>query len=66
MLLASAAKEIEAAGGRALPIPCDVRSEEEVEAAVKATVEAFGGIDILGERYVSMNMPCCVCEASSV
>lgn len=43
----SAAAEIEAAGGKALPIKCDIREEDEVHAAVAATVEAFGGIDIL-------------------
>lgn len=41
------AKEVEAAGGEALPIRCDIRSEEDVENAVAATVERFGGIDIL-------------------
>ncbi len=41
----TAAAEIEAAGGRALPIQCDIRSEEQVEAAVAQTVETFGGID---------------------
>lgn len=41
----TAAEEIEAAGGKALPIACDIRSEEAVEAAVKQTVERFGGID---------------------
>jgi citronellol/citronellal dehydrogenase len=43
----TAAEEIEAAGGRALPIQCDIRHEDEVEAAVAATVERFGGIDVL-------------------
>jgi citronellol/citronellal dehydrogenase len=43
----SAAEEIEAAGGRALPIVVDVRQEELVHAAVAAAVEHFGGIDIL-------------------
>jgi citronellol/citronellal dehydrogenase len=43
----SAAKEIEAAGGQALPLITDVRFEESVQAAVAKTVEAFGGIDIL-------------------
>ena len=43
----SAAKEIEAAGGKALPIACDIRNEETVAAAVAKTVETFGGIDIL-------------------
>ncbi len=43
----TAAEEIEAAGGRALPIQCDIRHEEEVVAAVEATVERFGGLDVL-------------------
>lgn len=42
----TAAEEIEAAGGKALPIVCDIRFEEQVEAAVGQTVEKFGGIDI--------------------
>lgn len=42
----TAAAEIEAAGGRALPIVCDIRFEDQVTAAVAKTVEAFGGIDI--------------------
>ncbi len=43
----SVADDIVAAGGRALPVPCDVTSEESVNAAVAATVAEFGGIDIL-------------------
>lgn len=43
----TAAAEIEAAGGRALAIQVDIRSEEQVENAVLQTVETFGGIDIL-------------------
>jgi citronellol/citronellal dehydrogenase len=43
----TAAAEIEAAGGRALALKCDIREEDEVRAAVAATVDAFGGIDIL-------------------
>ncbi len=42
----TAAKEIEAAGGKALPIVCDIRFEEQVQAAVDQTVARFGGIDI--------------------
>ncbi len=42
----SAAAEIEAAGGRALPIVVDVRDEANVIAAVEQTVAKFGGIDI--------------------
>lgn len=43
----TAAEEIEAAGGRALPYIVDIRFEDQVEAAVAKTVDAFGGIDIL-------------------
>ncbi len=43
----SAAEEIEKAGGKALPLIVDVRSEENIVDAVKKTVEKFGGIDIL-------------------
>ena len=43
----SAAKAIEAAGGRALPLAVDIRDESEVDAAVAQTVATFGGIDIL-------------------
>src|SRR5688572_22619826 len=42
----TAAAEIEAAGGRALPVVVDVREEASVQAAVDQAVEAFGGIDI--------------------
>jgi citronellol/citronellal dehydrogenase len=45
--LASAAAEIDAAGGQALPVQTDIRDEDAVAAAVKAAVERFGGIDIL-------------------
>ena len=43
----SAADEIENAGGKALPLVCDIRDEAQVAAAVAKTVETFGGIDIL-------------------
>ena len=42
----TAAKEIEQAGGKALPIACDIRFEEQAQAAVAKTVEPFGGLDI--------------------
>ncbi len=45
--LYSAAEEIVAAGGQALPVQTDIRDEEAVAAAVKAAVARFGGIDIL-------------------
>lgn len=41
------AKEIEEAGGKALPIAMDARDEEQLQAAVEQTVKTFGGIDIL-------------------
>lgn len=43
----TAAEEIEAAGGKALPVITDIRFEEQVEAAVAKAVETFGGVDIL-------------------
>lgn len=42
----SAAKEVEAAGGAALAIACDIRHEDDVQRAVEKTVAEFGGIDI--------------------
>ena len=45
--LYTAAAEIEAAGGQALPVPTDIRDAAGVAAAVEAAVERFGGIDIL-------------------
>ena len=42
----SAAEDIEAAGGKALPVLCDIRSEEQVLEAVAKGAEHFGGIDI--------------------
>jgi len=42
----TAAEEIEEAGGKALAIQCDIRSEEQVVEAVEKGAETFGGIDI--------------------
>ena len=42
----TAAEEIEEAGGKAFPLICDVRSEEQIEDAVNKGAEHFGGIDI--------------------
>lgn len=42
----TAAKEVEAAGGQALPLLCDIRFEDQVLAAVEQTVQRFGGIDV--------------------
>jgi citronellol/citronellal dehydrogenase len=52
----TAAKEIEDAGGKALPIMCDIRFEEQVAAAVAKTVETFGGIDILVNNASAINL----------
>lgn len=43
----TAAEQIEAAGGRALPIVGDVRNDDDVRAAVEATHRTFGGIDVV-------------------
>src|SRR5437588_9269142 len=42
----TAADDIRAAGGKALPIVCDIRDEAQVISAVDQTVSEFGGIDI--------------------
>src|SRR6201986_4037630 len=42
----TAAKEVEDAGGRALPVVCDIRNEEDVNRAVAEAASIFGGIDI--------------------
>jgi len=42
----TADEEIEKAGGKALPLVCDIRFEEQVQDAVEKTVSRFGGIDI--------------------
>ncbi len=43
----SAAEEVRAAGGNALAVVCDIRSEENVREAVQKAVDTFGGIDVL-------------------
>jgi citronellol/citronellal dehydrogenase len=52
----TAAEEIEAAGGHALPIAGDVRDEESVKAAVEQTVDRFGGIDIVVNNASAINL----------
>jgi citronellol/citronellal dehydrogenase len=52
----TAAEEIEAAGGRALPIVGDIRDESQVEGAVAATVERFGGIDVCVNNASAINL----------
>ena len=50
------AKEIEAAGGTALPIQCDIRDEVQIAAAIAQTAQAFGGIDILINNASAINL----------
>jgi citronellol/citronellal dehydrogenase len=52
----SAAAEIEAAGGKALPIQCDIRDEEQIESAIRQAAQEFGGIDILINNASAINL----------
>jgi citronellol/citronellal dehydrogenase len=52
----TAAAEIEAAGGKALAIQCDLRDELQIEAAVNQAADAFGGIDILVNNASAINL----------
>lgn len=52
----TAAKEIEAAGGKALAIQCDIRDENQIVAAVNQAADAFGGIDILINNASAINL----------
>ncbi len=52
----TAAEEITAAGGTALPIQCDLRDENAIEAAIKLAADTFGGIDILINNASAINL----------
>lgn len=52
----SAAAEMEAAGGKALAVQCDIRYEEQVQQVIEKTVEKFGGIDILINNASAINL----------
>jgi citronellol/citronellal dehydrogenase len=52
----SAAEEIEAAGGKALPLQVDIRDEAQVVAAARLTAEKFGGIDIVINNASAINL----------
>ena len=43
----SAAKEVEAAGGKALAVQVDIRNEDQIQSAVQQAVDTFGGIDVV-------------------
>lgn len=52
----TAAEEVEAAGGRALPIALDVRDEEGIERAIAKAASHFGGIDICINNASAINL----------
>ena len=52
----TAAEEIEASGGKALPLIVDVRFEDQVEEAMAKTAKTFGGIDILVNNASAINL----------
>ena len=52
----TAAKEIEAAGGKAYPIQCDIRDEDAIVTAVNGAAEQFGGLDILINNASAINL----------
>ena len=52
----TAAEQIEAAGGRALPIVGDIRDEAQVAQAVERAVAEFGGIDICVNNASAINL----------
>ena len=52
----TAAEEIRAAGGTALPIECDLRDESQITAAIEQAAKEFGGIDILINNASAINL----------
>jgi citronellol/citronellal dehydrogenase len=52
----TAAEEIRAAGGTALPIQCDLRDENQIAEAIAQTAADFGGIDILINNASAINL----------
>ena len=52
----TAAEAIEAAGGRALAVVGDIRDASQVESAVAATVERFGGVDVCVNNASAINL----------
>jgi len=52
----SAAAEIEAAGGFALPIQCDLRDEDQITASIAKAAAEFGGLDILINNASAINL----------
>lgn len=52
----SAAAEMEAAGGKALAVQCDIRFEDQIQNVIDKTIEKFGGIDILVNNASAINL----------
>ena len=52
----TAAEEIKAAGGTALPIQCDLRDEAQIAAAVQQAADSMGGIDIVINNASAINL----------
>jgi citronellol/citronellal dehydrogenase len=52
----TAAEEIRAAGGTALPIQCDLRDDNQIAEAVTLAAKEFGGIDILINNASAINL----------
>lgn len=52
----SAAAEVEAAGGKALPLYCDIRDEKLIQEVLQKTVDAFGGLDIVVNNASAINI----------
>ena len=52
----TAAEEIKAAGGTALPIQCDLRDESQIAAAVQQATDSMGGIDIVINNASAINL----------
>ena len=52
----TAAEQIRAAGGTALPIQCDLRDEDQISAAIAQAAAEFGGIDILINNASAINL----------
>src|SRR5258708_3958988 len=53
----TAAAEIEAAGGKALPVVCDIRHEDQVRAAVERAAEHFGSLDLFVNTGTAISPP---------
>jgi citronellol/citronellal dehydrogenase len=52
----TSAEEIEKAGGKALPLLCDIRDDAQLAAAIERTADAFGGIDICVNNASAINL----------